>query len=56
VPLDIRIENGGKIPLSSGGKFTAIKLTSISGSAAASAPLNGGITLPPGSADYRINV
>ena len=54
VPLDIRIENGGKVPVSSGGKFTAIKLTSVSGSAAASAPLNGGITLPPGSADYRI--
>ena len=54
VPLDIRIENGGKVPLSSGGKFTAIKLTSVTGSLAVSAPLEGGISLPPGSADYRI--
>ncbi len=54
VPLDIRIENGGKVPLSSGGKFTAIKLTSVTGSVAVSAPLDGGISLPPGSADYRI--
>ena len=54
VPLDIRIENGGKVPLSSGGKFTAIKLTSVTGSVAISAPLDGGISLPPGSADYRI--
>ena len=54
VPLDIRIENGGKVPLSSGGKFTAIKLTSVTGSVAVSAPLDGGISLPPGGADYRI--
>ena len=54
VPLEIRIENGGKVPLSSGGKFTAIKLTSVTGGVAVSASLDGGISLPPGSADYRI--
>ena len=56
VPLDIRLENGGKFPVSSGGKFAAVKLTSVSGAVSASAPFlsNSILSLPPGLADYRI--
>lgn len=56
VPLDIRLENGGKFPVSSGGKFAAVKLTSVNGTVSASAPFlsSSTLNLPPGIADYRI--
>jgi protocatechuate 3,4-dioxygenase beta subunit len=56
VPMDIRFENGGKLPISSGGKFSRIKLTSVAGAVSVSAPIlaNGILELPPGGADYRI--
>ena len=56
VPMDIRFENGGKLPISSGGMFSRIKLTSTTGAVTASAPIiaNGIVELPQGGADYRI--
>ena len=59
VPFTIAIEGGGKLPVSGNGKPTTVRLTSAGGtflSGTYSASLIAGITLPPGSGDYRITV
>jgi len=57
IPLDIRAENGAKIPVFGGGKFTSVSVVPVGGGNAVTATVTAGsLPLQPTSADYRISV
>jgi hypothetical protein len=57
IPLDVRVENGAKIPIFGGSKVTGIRIVPVGGGSAITAAVTDGILpLQPTSADYRINM
>lgn len=57
MPLNVRVEGGGKLPLSAGGTLTSIHLMPEGGGTALSFPINAlQISLSPPLTDYRIAV
>ena len=57
IPLEVRVDNGGRIPVSSGGKFTTVQLSDAAGGTVGSAKLNEPmISLLPGVQAYRVTV
>lgn len=58
LPLDVRVDGGGKLPVLNGSKQITVQLTPISGSAPAiSAATNSArISIPPPITDYRVSV
>src|SRR5262245_54512231 len=57
VPLDVRVEGEGKLPIFAGGKRTTLQLTPVNGGAVVSVPVNAArISLSPPITDYRITV
>ncbi len=57
VPLDIRVENGGKVPIFGAGKTTGVQLVPVAGGPTISATVtSGAIPLQPTAADYRVTM
>jgi len=57
IPLDIRAENGAKVPIFGAGKTTGIRVVPVSGGNAVTAAItDGALPLQPTSADYRISM
>jgi hypothetical protein len=57
IPLDIRVENGAKIPIFGAGKVTSVRVVPVAGGNAVTATVTDGfLPLQPTNADYRISV
>jgi len=57
IPLDIRAENGVKLPIFGGGKPTGVRLEPVGGGTAFTATvIDGALPMQPANTDYRVTV